>query len=88
LVKESEDEGNRLSDNQLDNESNMVYFEFSNGDRFTLDKSSNLLYFNSTCLCEDVKNLQVSTEYNSGKEVIKVKVEFTNKTYTTKYTMK
>jgi hypothetical protein len=65
----------------------MVYFEFSNNDRFTLDKTSGLLYYNAICLCEDVQSLDVDTEYTSGKEVLKVKVGFTNKTYTTKYTM-
>ena len=86
LVKESEQKGNRILDIKL-NDNNMIYIEFSNGNRYTLDKTSNLLYYNSICLCEDVIDFTVEKEYNSGKEVLKVKVDFTNKSYTTKYTM-
>ena len=86
LVKESEEKGNRLSDIKLDRAS-MPYIEFTNGNRYTLDKDSHLLYFNKICLCEDVQGLSVETDYTSGKEVVKVKVDFTAKSYTTKYTM-
>jgi hypothetical protein len=86
LVKESEEVGNRFS-KQDSSATDMIYFEFSNGDRYTLDKTSKLLYYNSICLCEDVQSIEISTDYTSGKEVLKVKVAFTNKTYTTKYTM-
>jgi hypothetical protein len=90
LVKESEEVGNRFSFPKQEQDSSatdMVYFEFSNGDRFTLDKTSKLLYYNSICLCEDVQSIEISRDYTSGKEVLTVKVAFTNKTYTTKYTM-
>ena len=87
LVKESEEEGNRLYDISLDETSDMPYIEFSNGNRYTLDKETHILYYNSICLCEDVQNLTLEKEYTSGKEVLKVKVDFTNKSYTTKYTM-
>ena len=86
LVKESEEKGNRLSDIKLDR-ANMPYIEFINGNRYTLDKDSHLLYFNKICLCEDVQSLSVESDYTSGKEVLKVKVDFTAKSYTTKYTM-
>jgi ABC-type transport system involved in multi-copper enzyme maturation permease subunit len=86
LVKESEEAGNRFI--EFNNDDNtMPWFEFSNGDRYTLDTTSNLLYYNSICLCEDVKGIKVETDYTSGKEVLKLKVEFSNKIYTTKYTM-
>ena len=61
--------------------------DFSNGDRFTYDTQNKILYFNRICLCEDVQDFAVTTDYTKGKEIVNVKVEFTNKAYTTKYTM-
>lgn len=90
LVKESEQEGNRVSDIVLSNEDdtdNTYYLSFSNGDRFTFDYDTNLLYFNSICICEDVQKFKVSKDYTSGKEVLNVMVGFTNTSYTCKYTM-
>lgn len=90
LVKESEQEGNRVSDIALSNEDatdNTYYLSFSNGDRFTFDYDTKLLYFNSICICEDVQKFKVSKDYTSGKEVLNVMVGFTNKSYTCKYTM-
>lgn len=87
LVKQSEESGNKLTQIDQNRESSINYIEFSNGDRFTLDKNTNLLYYNKICICEDVQNLEVKQDYTTGKEVINVKVEFTNKTYTNKYTM-
>ena len=82
LVKESEQKGNRVKDST---DNNCV--TFSNGDKFTFDSTNKLLYYNSICICEDVQNFSVKTEYDSGKEVMKVIVGFTNKSYTCKYTM-
>ena len=81
LVKESEQKGNKV---KLSNGNNL---EFSNGDKFTFDETNKLLYYNSICLCEDVQGFKAKTEYDSGKEVIDVKIEFTNKSYSCKYTM-
>ena len=85
LVKESEEQGNSFVN--FDNSSNMYTLTFSNGNVYTFDKDNNLLYFNKICLCEDVQEFKVSTDYTTGKEVIKVKIDFTNKSYTTNYTM-
>ena len=87
FVKESEETGNKLIEIDQNTGSSIAFIEFSNGDRFTLDKVTNLLYYNKICLCEDVKNFEVQKDYETGKEVVKVKVEFSNKSYTTKYTM-
>ena len=90
LVKESEQKGNRVSsitDDEGETESKDYFVSFSNGDRFTFDSENKLLYYNSICLCEDVQNFKVKKEYDSGKEVLKVIVGFTNKSYTCKYTM-
>jgi hypothetical protein len=87
LVHESQIDGNRLVNNELDALSVLVAFEFSNGDKYTLDTESHLLYYNSICLCEDVQDIEIEQSYDTGKEVLKVKVAFTNKTYTTSYTM-
>lgn len=94
LVKESEQEGNRVTDIALSNEDptegeakDAYYVAFSNGDRFTFDTDNNLLYYNSICLCEDVQKFKVSKEYAYGKEVLSIMVGFTNKSYTCKYTM-
>jgi len=93
LVKESEQENNRVKDIARveaagASDSNAYYLEFTNGDRFTYDEDNKLLYFNYICLCEDVQNFKVNDpEYDTGKEVISVMVEFTNKSYTSKYTM-
>ena len=82
LVKESEQENNRVKDiarNEAagDNNSDAYYLEFTNGDRFTY-----------VCLCEDVQSFKVNPlEYTSGKEVLSIMVEFTNKSYSSKYTM-
>ena len=84
LVKESEQKGNRVEQDSTNN-NNCV--KFSNGDKFTFDSMNKLLYYNSICICEDVQNFDVKTEYDSGKEVMKVIVGFTNKSYTCKYTM-
>ena len=80
LVKESEHKGNRVKEISPN-------LEFSNGDKFLYDSANKLLYYNSICLCEDVQDFTVQSEYTSGKEVISVKVEFTNKSYSCKYTM-
>lgn len=85
LVKESEEQGNSFVN--FDDSSNMCTLTFSNGNVYTFDKDNNLLYFNKICLCEDVQEFKVSTDYTTGKEVIKVKIDFTNKSYTTNYTM-
>ena len=85
LVKESEEQGNSFVN--FDDSSNMYTLSFSNGNVHTFDKDNNLLYFNKICLCEDVQEFKVSTDYTTGKEVIKVKIDFTNKSYTTNYTM-
>ena len=93
LVKESEQENNRVKDiarNEAagDNNSDAYYLEFTNGDRFTYDEDNKLLYFNYVCLCEDVQSFKVNPlEYTSGKEVLSIMVEFTNKSYSSKYTM-
>ena len=89
FVKESEQVGNRLDEiaeeNKLDGAS--YYVKFTNGDRFTFDSTYHLLYYNGVCLCEDVNKFQASPEYSSGKEVVKVLIEFTNKSYSCNYTM-
>lgn len=85
LVKESEEEGNSFVN--FDNSSNMYTLTFSNGNVYTFDKDSNLLYFNKICLCEDVQEFDVLTDYSTGKEVIKIKIDFTNKSYTISYCM-
>lgn len=85
LVKESEEEGNSFVN--FDNSSNMYTLTFSNGNVYTFDKDSHLLYFNKICLCEDVQEFDVLTDYSTGKEVIKIKIDFTNKSYTTSYCM-
>lgn len=83
LVKESEQVGNRVS--SLNSENGIL--SFTNGDKFTYDKTNKLLYYNSICLCEDIQNFSTNTEYTDGKEVINVNVEFTNRSYSCKYTM-
>ena len=95
LVKESEQKGNRVSEIALSNkqmgledvDKNIQYIIFSNGDRFTLDSDNHLLYFNSVCLCEDVQSMKATLDYSSGKEVLSIKIGFTNKSYACKYTM-
>ena len=79
LVKESEQPGNRVT--------NTNGLSFSNGDKFFYDSTNHLLYYNSICLCEDIQGFTTTTDYSSGKEVINVKVDFTNRSYSCKYTM-
>lgn len=79
LVKESEQAGNRVT--------NTSTLTFSNGDKFTYDSTNHLLYYNSICLCEDIQGFSAVTDYSSGKEVVNVKVDFTNRSYSCKYTM-
>ena len=89
LVKESELPDNRIETISLsDEETTLQYILFSNGDKFVWDKESNLLYFNQICLCEDVQGLKATAEYSTGKEVLSVKIDFTNKSYSCKYTMR
>ncbi len=85
LVKESEQEGNSFVN--FDNSGNMYTLTFSNGNVYTFDKDNNLLYFNKVCLCEDVQGFNVLTDYTTGKEVVKVKIDFSDKSYTTSYCM-
>lgn len=91
IVRESEQNGNRVIDISPkpgeDPESNTTYLTFSNGDKFTYDSNSQLLYYNSICLCEDIQGFKVSTDYATGKEVLNVLVKFTNASYSCKYTM-
>lgn len=85
LAKESEESGNSFV--EFNDLSNMYKLEFSNGNVYTYDKDNNLLYCNKVCLCENVQGFKASVDYTSGKEVVKVKVDFSNKSYTTNYTM-
>lgn len=85
LVKESEEKGNSFVN--FDNSGNIYTLTFSNGNVYTFDKDNNLLYFNMVCLCEDVQGFNVLTDYTTGKEVVKVKIDFSNKSYTTNYCM-
>lgn len=85
LVEESEESGNFYEG--FDTSSDMYELTFSNGDVYTLDTNNNLLYYNSICLCEDVQDLSVDVDYSTGKEVVKVKITFSDQAYTTSYTM-
>lgn len=85
LVKESEYEGNSFV--SFDDSGDIYTLTFSNGNIYTFDTENNLLYFNKICLCEDVQDFSVITDYTTGKEVIKVKIDFSNKSYTTSYCM-
>ena len=89
FVKESEQEGNRVEEiaeeNNIDGAS--YYIKFTNGDRFTYDSSYGLLYYQGICLCEDVKKFKADQDFSSGKEVVKIFIEFTNKSYSCNYTM-
>ena len=92
MVKESSQEGNRITDLQNleavgSSDVNTYYIKFSNEDRFTYDNVNKLLYFNSICLCEDVQSFKATTDYSTGKEVVDVLIGFTNKSYRCKYTM-
>lgn len=89
FVKESEQKDNRVSGitNFSGDVSNTQYITFSNGDKFTFDSTNHLLYYNSICLCEDVQGFTTNKEYTLGKEVVNVKVNFTNRSYSCKYTM-
>jgi len=88
FVNESEQEHNSIVKFEQDETSNIIYIEFVNNDIFTLDKKNNLLYYNKICLCEDVQDIQFFKDYDKGKEILQVKVKFSNKTYSNKYTMK
>ena len=79
LVKESEQVGNRVTDTST--------LTFSNGDKFFYDSTNHLLYYNSICICEDIQGFETNTDYTTGKEVVNVKVNFTNRSYSCKYTM-
>ena len=86
MVKESEQKGNRVS--KINSDENITKdVTFSNGDKFTFDSVNHLLYYNSICLCEDVKEFDVKPYSDSGKEVLNVKINFSNVSYSCKYTM-
>ena len=87
LVKESEEELNKVREISLNGEETR-YIEFTNNDRYTYDSNNHMLYYNSSLLCEDVQGFKTEKTYTNGKEVIKVIVNFTNKAYSCKYTMK
>ena len=82
LVKESEQVGNKVNKPVTTGE-----LAFSNGDKFKYDSSNHLLYYNSVCICEDIQGFETTTDYTTGKEVVNVKIDFTNRSYTCKYTM-
>lgn len=91
LVKESEQQGNRVKNiefaNDEEDSKDAYSLSFTNGDKFTFDPFNNLLYYNNICICEDVQKFKVDTEYTYGKEVMNVMIGFTNKSYSCKYTM-
>lgn len=88
LVDESKINGNEFVSFTPNDTLNISTLTFKNGDKYTLDKTNHLLYYNSICLCEDVQDFEVaSPTYDTGKEVLNIKVSFTNKTYSTSYTM-
>lgn len=87
FVKESEEDLNKVREISLDGEETN-YIEFTNNDRYTFDKENHYLYYNSVLLCEDVQGFKTEKSYTNGKEVIKLIVNFTNKAYSCKYTMK
>jgi len=78
-VKTSNNEIVQLNDNSI---------IFSTGNVFTLQDNS--IYLNNIRICENVKNLQFSTEENNNKQIITVlvtigeNIEFTK---TTRYVM-
>ena len=79
FIRESEIKGNRFKS----------AVEFSNGDIFTCDLDNKNLYYNNICICQDVQSFEVKEpkDPSYGKQVLSVKVNFTNRSYTTKYTM-
>ena len=85
LVSESEETGNSFAG--FDDTTDVYVLSFSNGNVYSFDTENNLLYFNKICLCEDVQDFKVTTDYTTGKEVVKVKISFSDKSYTTSYTM-
>jgi len=95
LAKETEEPGNRVSNIKINEKEHeyedlsekVTYISFTNGHKYTFDSDTNILYFGNVCLCEDVQDFSVVKDYSYGKETIKVKVQFSNKSYTTKYTM-
>lgn len=92
LVKESEQEGNRVkyiefANAGLDESKDAYSLSFTNGDKFTFEPENHLLYYNNICICEDVQRFKANTEYTYGKEVMNIMIGFTNKSYSCKYTM-
>lgn len=87
FVKESEEPNNKVVAVEQNSDQNLSYIQFSNGNKYTYDSKNHTLYFNKICLCEDVQGIKIKPEYGTGKETINVKIDFTNKTYTTNYTM-
>ncbi len=87
FVKESEQDGNRVTNITNGSSDITKSLEFSNGDAFTFDDVNNTLYYNSICIGEDVQKFKVSKESTSGKDVLNVMVSYSNASYSCKYTM-
>ena len=89
FIRESEIEGNRFKSISENPDDKIYSVEFSNGDIFTCDLDNKNLYYNNICICQDVQSFEVKElkDPSYGKQVLSVKVNFTNRSYTTKYTM-
>ena len=72
----------------IENEKNdgLTTLKFSNGNKFTFDETNHTIYYNATCICEGVQNFLVE-EKPSYKPVIRVTVNFTNRSFSCKYTL-
>ena len=64
--------------------------KFSNGNIYTFDENTGLLYFNGMVICEFTSDFDVTVDYSTGKEVVNVLVKYddNNISYKTSYTMK
>lgn len=65
-----------------------TYIVFSDQNFIGWKKDSEKIYYNQSVLCNDVKDFSIKENSINGKSVISIYVQFDNKSYTSKYTMK
>ena len=88
-----DENGATLTENELtgsiDNYEKIKYitFKMQDGTKNTFVKLNDVIYFNKAKLCDNVEDFDVIVQNNGNKKVIKVKVQFSNKTYSTEYVL-
>lgn len=83
ILKEDEITGN------IDDYEKVQYitFELQDGTKNTFVKLKDILYFNKSKLCDNVEDFEIALDETGSKNLLKIKVQFSNMQYSTEYVL-